>query len=135
NYHRCQSKYSFSLYERKIMDNPCCFDTLSLEFPCFQIRFNKLYIQYLQQNINKSEDVEKYKDFISKYINETSEVIFGLFTYRKLNQLIDNIISRLRYNRISIILYFASLIFRIKNLETFLTLGSTMAITVIYFKL
>ncbi|KCZ77049.1 hypothetical protein H311_01946, partial [Anncaliia algerae PRA109] len=31
----------------------------------------------------------------------------------------DNIISRLRYNRISIILYFASLIFRIKNLETF----------------
>ncbi|KCZ75393.1 hypothetical protein H311_03632 [Anncaliia algerae PRA109] len=118
NFHCCQAKNKYCLYKNETKPGPCCLDFEHMTCPCFQIRFSQDFIALKQTEINQSKDNEKFKQDLFFYLQNNYDNIIKMYGKQTLNNILDNVILLLKNNKISIKLFFATLVFRIKNLES-----------------
>ncbi|KCZ79975.1 hypothetical protein H312_02633 [Anncaliia algerae PRA339] len=89
---------------------------------CFVVWFSKNYIESLKSNIDTSENFKKFKKNLFKYLKWGSNDILKGFSDNEINSMINHAWKYLKNNKVSIAFFFATTIFRLRNLMKYSTL-------------
>ncbi|KCZ78397.1 hypothetical protein H311_00570, partial [Anncaliia algerae PRA109] len=83
---------------------------------CFMVWFNRDYIQTLKSNIDTFKNFKKFKKNLFRYLKWSSSGILKGFSDNEIYNMINQACGRLKNNKVSIAFFFATTIFRLRNL-------------------
>ncbi|KCZ79071.1 hypothetical protein H312_03546 [Anncaliia algerae PRA339] len=115
NYHFCEKNIFFDSNKSEIQSDLNSVISYSCANKCYQVWFNKFYIQELA-NLRQKENIVRFKVRLYKFLGKNL-FPFGILDHRNLQSLIDGATEILKYNKMIVDLFLTSLVFRIRNLK------------------